>query len=622
MAEALINSTRFGSQGTQLRRKANVIPSGGGSSVASLDSFIPLQTQLAFNRGEIPGSTYGDIVKQAMERAVPGSSVYNQLLKEESQAVSKARKEGRTLRELQVESKVANTPGNTAQDSVDIYNFWVKEAQQAIKDGDQEYYLTALKNAGQARDTAEKRAKAESNKYVSASKKVQQEELKAQYNEWQTDDNAYKKGEREIEENYQKGIISGNDRDVLLYQLDAVYSQQIKQRKQYLGDLQQADINSMGGHDVQTLTQSYETALDGNLSGTDTGLNGKIADVSYRVNHPDDFVDVVQPKKEDGFYTGETESLRLPRSAITSTPSSDGVFIRDDYGRYIKLELKGAGEDQYYEGFAVDPTGKVVHLVTNNVDPDTQKGAQGLEIYVGDSDKPVANYSAFVGPQANDQFDIFGKQSDDQFLQKQFNLDSASIASIKQQQLEEQKPKGNLVSNFIGDVAGGARKLARNIVALPEYQKLSSFPGVGPETIANNPDIPKVTQQEFDKAVKLPSIPIPKPINTQPLPKFVPGKPSTSILNTPPPVQVGSIAPLNVKIAPSGKVSTPSSINLSSNLGITGNTVNDAIKALKGTAYGGDIYVDKNEYNTAVKKYGQSLTDQAFKQGGFKKYKW
>src|SRR3990167_894425 len=78
---------------------------------------IPLELELAFGRGEIPGRSYKEIVDQAIKVAAHNTSLYNQLLKEQSKAIKALRNEeeraiteGRKIRRLQSEAKAATTP--------------------------------------------------------------------------------------------------------------------------------------------------------------------------------------------------------------------------------------------------------------------------------------------------------------------------------------------------------------------------------------------------------------------------------------------------------------------------------------------------------------------------------
>ena len=69
----------------------------------------------------------------------------------------RAIKEGRKLRRLQAEVKASSTLGNTANDAVSMFNFWINEAKKAEGENDYEYALEAYRNAGNQRTIAEKR---------------------------------------------------------------------------------------------------------------------------------------------------------------------------------------------------------------------------------------------------------------------------------------------------------------------------------------------------------------------------------------------------------------------------------------------------------------------------------
>ena len=146
------------------------MPGTTSTASTSINSVLPLEYQLAFNRGEIPGTTYKDIVDQAIKTVSPNTSLYNSLLKEQSQAIAAADKEGKTLRKLQAQAKAASTIGNTTQDAIDLYNFWVSEYYN-YANTDPEYATQALINAGNARTTAETRNSAEAKAAESAMNK-------------------------------------------------------------------------------------------------------------------------------------------------------------------------------------------------------------------------------------------------------------------------------------------------------------------------------------------------------------------------------------------------------------------------------------------------------------------
>src|SRR3990167_4028747 len=201
MATALINETRFGSRGLSgigrgLPRRALPIPrsSGGGQEISP----IPLEYELAFERGEIPGRTYKDIVDQAIETVRPGTALERQLLREQSSAIrrmneeqERALKEGRKLRRLQAEVKASSTLGNTANDAVKMYNFWVSEGNKAQQDGDMEYALEAYRNAGNQRTIAESRYAAETKKAAAGYNKGITAQGKEKLAEYKSDDAAF-----------------------------------------------------------------------------------------------------------------------------------------------------------------------------------------------------------------------------------------------------------------------------------------------------------------------------------------------------------------------------------------------------------------------------------------------
>lgn len=628
MARELITSK---SRGFSLPKGSYGLRAPKGFST-SLNDYVNLPTQLAFNRGEIPGTTYKDIVAQALERAIPGTTAYNALLKEESQAISrikseaeKALEEGRKLRRLQAEAKVALTPGSTGNDALNIYNFWIDEANKASEDGDAEYMAIALRNAGNARDLAEKRYQVESNKAEAAGKKATNAALKEVYNEWQTEDSAYKKGLREIERLYQTGVNSGSESDNLLYQLNAVYAAKVDDRKRYLGELAAADINSMGGKDVQTLIENYSTVLDGktDASGNQTspGLVEVVNKLGDRVANARNFVDIVEPKLEKGYPTGEYEVIRKDRGAISSVDPDSGVFIRDDFGRYIFLNKEDQDNGKaIYSGFTIAPDGSILQLRTNEVDPTKQQGAAGLRIFVGDSDQEVNSYAGFIGNQAADQYNIFGKQSDDNFLKEEMKLNQDQIEQGRQltQRLKEESNK-SLFQKTLDTVSTegyNALKGANKINKLITQQPFS----LGSDAVANNPNVPgSVTQEQFNAAIQKPQQVLPKQIAPAPAPKVTaPAVKSTPVTPTYTPT-ASVIAPpqstASIKVPAKAK---PGPINLGN--ATISDPIAEATKALRGTAYGGDNYVDQNEYNKAVAKYGKATVDQAFNSGGFKPY--
>lgn len=625
---------------------------GGSSSrttdTSSLEQYLSLPTQLAFNRKEIPGTSYKDIVDQALEKAVPGSKAQTALLKEESQAISRiqdeaetALKEGRKLRQLQAEATAAGTPGKTAGDAYGIYNFWINEANQAAQDGDMEYATIALRNAGNSRDLAEKRSQVEANKGEAAGKKELNKQLAAEYNNWQKDDNAYKSGLREIDDSYKKGLVSGRDADYLKSVIYAKQGMDLSERKKFLGELAANDINSMGGKDVQTLSESYDKTLNGNFNDsgkqTSPGIINQSDTLFQRSKDSNNYVDVVQPKMDQGYPTGEFEVVRKDRGFINSVDNSTGVYVRDDFGRYIELKAEDTANGKVkYTGYTIDPNGGVVSISTNEVDPTKQQGAAGLQLFVGDSKNPVSDYSAFGGGQAKDQYNIFGKQNDDTFLQDNYHLAPEQIAQARQLKYQQdaalaKQDKRSVLDRInplnASNYVEGAKKFYNRTVAQPNYFN------TGSDKVNQLSNIPKPTQEAFNTAIQKPQIELPKPLAAAPAPAFTAGTGQTTpnltlkpVTN--PTIKVPAAQPIHLASAPAvNPIST--GINLG-NMSISG--APDANKVESWLRATGDVYVDANEYKKVLnqtlaavggnQQQAQSLLDKAFTQGKYQKYKW
>lgn len=605
---------------------------GGSSDSSSLEQFLSLPTQLAFNRKEIPGTSYKDIVDQALERAVPGSRAQAALLKEESQAIARikdeaesALKEGRRLRQLQAEATAAQTPGKTANDAFGIYKFWINEANTASQEGDVEYATIALRNAGNARDLAEKRSQVEGNKGEASYKKEQNKQLASLYNEWQIDDNAYKKAVREIDKNYQNGVYSGKVGDTLLYQLNTVYSQKISERKKFLGELAANDINSLGGKDVQTLSETYDKTLNGNFNETgkqtSMGLIDITNQIAERINNSNKYADVVETKFDS--VTGQPSGYSIERK-LKPAGDSGVAFIRDDFGRYVPLSIVDTPDGKsHYEAFVPDQNGNLtkIHSSDFNSKEQANKGAlEGISL-IDQSGRKLNNYSAFVGgPQANDQFDVFNKQNDNQFLKDNFNLDDQQIAQ-SQSLAAKQRVKSQ---NFLEQVVGGIKKTGQAFQALPEYWKAPLFPLGSGDVNKNNPI--QVTPQAFNAAVAKPQIQLPKPLVAAPAPAFKPGTgtPSPVLSNTAPTGSIKIPATTSINLTGKPAANTTSGIKLDNNMTITGSSGNPFSQV--GNK---DIYVDSNEYAKVLNQYltqtknqaeAHRLTEEAFNTGGYKQY--
>lgn len=341
--ESLISSTRFGGGFGGLKFKPLPFSRGGAESATSP---IPLNLELAFERGEISGRSYKEIVDQAIETVAPGTNLQRQLLREQSMAIRRIReeeeralREGRKLRRLQAEVKASSTPGKTYQDSVNMFNFWIQEAEKAQREGDMEYALEAYRNAGNQRDVAESRLRGES----AAAKTLNTPEAKQRLLDWEQEDKAHEDFVRKVDMVYQQGQISGTDADKALLQGFLLRKQEVQERLSVLTDLQKKGITKIGRSQITTLLDKVTgemTRKVGSSGAISPSVNDVINGLYDRVNNVGNYVDVVKEKNILGGL-GPERVLTVERRRRTEVGNN---FIQDEFGRFT--EFKSATDEK------------------------------------------------------------------------------------------------------------------------------------------------------------------------------------------------------------------------------------------------------------------------------------
>ena len=473
MATALINETRFGSRGLSgigrgLPRRALPIPraGGGGQEISP----IPLEYELAFERGEIPGRTYKDIVDQAIETVRPGTALERQLLREQSSAIrrmneeqERAIKEGRKLRRLQAEVKASSTLGNTANDAVSMFNFWINEAKKAEGENDYEYALEAYRNAGNQRTIAEKRSLAESKRGTASGNKAQTQAVRDQFSEFDAEDEQHKTVLRIIDETYQQNGQTGLESDQFLAEEYNTRVKELKNRMSILQDLQRQGLSSANQKSVDNELRSTIELLKGDPTETGEGRLGAedlLGFVQQRVNNPDSYGDFVV-KKTINTDVGQQEVFSVERRTI---PPDTKKFIKDEQGRYIELQ-KVINEDGSVSLLAqspyTNPDGSI-SVRSIRTEPLLEANASdGIDTilstvntddlaWFGDDDKSRKDLGE-LNPKLNCQVNFGNEELTPEFLftASRGRLDASEINDIinqsKQEQEQEQKQARNLV---------------------------------------------------------------------------------------------------------------------------------------------------------------------------------
>jgi hypothetical protein len=337
------------------------------STSTSINTVIPLSTQLAFTRHEIPGQTYKEIVDRAIKTVSPGTSMYNTLLKEESQAIARAEEEGRTLRKLTAQAKAASTQGNTVEDAINLYNFWVGE-YESYAASDPEYAMQALINASNARNQAESRSATGQSKYMTSTAK----ELS---NQWKAEDAEFANNIRDIKKNvsnygyvyipatnkdgtikYNKdGTVKFNkvsEQGYVLAQQYQAWVQLDKDRAFYLSQLPELDAK---------MPEAYSSAGLANKIDKENGLQ-ELLDEQTAVfkSAPGMFVPIADAK------TGDITNKVIPPDlfpivgelADRTTTQFYGNYLKDEYGVYHKLNYVQTG---------VDEAGEATYKATANI---------------------------------------------------------------------------------------------------------------------------------------------------------------------------------------------------------------------------------------------------------------
>jgi hypothetical protein len=340
-AQALISEKRFTGLGGLAGLKRRPLPMRGMPTAAE-ESPIPFEYELAFERGEISGRTYKQVVDAALDSVAPGTTMYRTLMREQSQAMramqqeeERAAKEGRKLRKLQAQTTVASTLGNTYEDAVYMYDFWIKEGKRAERTGDIEYALTCYRNAGNQRTIADKRATALERKGAAAGKKLETQEAKAWIAENKFEDASHIRKIEEIEAMYQKGELRGNEYEEHLLEEYNTRRIELTDRMTQLEELQAAGIYTLAGNNVANMVETARKELEEGTEenpGIDEWLN-KLNTMQLEANKGK-YIDVVSEKIEDDLPTGEFEvdRRRMPEGGMTE-------YMQDELGRYHQIKV-------------------------------------------------------------------------------------------------------------------------------------------------------------------------------------------------------------------------------------------------------------------------------------------
>lgn len=537
-----------GTKGFYLRPRANSLARFRTST--SVDNYIPLQTQLAFNRGDISGSSYKAIVDRALASA-PGAA-QRSLLIEQSKAMAKAESEGRRLRLLKAEAKAAQSPGKTYQDAVDLYDFWVKEYNTAVQEGDQEYALTALKNAGNARDIAQRKGSATSRSGGTKYAKELQGEIDRTNNDFR---DSVKKARQEYE-------LDGNG-NKFDQALSLAYSVRINGDENHYGyediiqelkNKKREGINTLGGTSIDKLLIRYDKELNGSINdqGEITGgIMEKVRELQNRMANHDQYIDVLRLDKQ-GTPTLNRELAGSP-----------DLYVLDEYGRRIPVTQDNTDQvDKQGNKLVVltatsaDRDGRIVKITSDPVSPTTPLG----QVTFHDNQGNLVENLGSISNALDGRFDFFHTATKTDDYWKNVGLTYQQALDIGRSKLDSQlqQPRNGLLDS-IARIGGNALDFGLKNLTLRatdpfagsnETQQLrpTDFP-VAPTTLPSAPELPAPLRLPSTKANEIgkpvvPSIKLPSSTSIKPSGSLSsPGKISNDVLSG------LSLAPLN-KTAP------------------------------------------------------------------------
>src|SRR3990167_6131301 len=355
---------------------------------------IPLELELAFGRGEIPGRSYKEIVDQAIKVAAPNTSLYNQLLKEQSKAIKALRNEeeraiteGRKIRRLQSEAKAATTPNKTVNDAVSLYNFWVGESNRAYGEGDNEYYLTAVRNAGNASDTIrvseealqreqealQRKSTASYNKYVSQT-------AKSLANMWNQEDQEFTQRLADADRLYNERKITSDMKNKLKSKLVGEWVKINESRATYLQS--EPDLE-------ERMPEKFSLLGSSDKLNTEFG-EGKpgLYDLKIQVDRPlkGSFVSIADPVK------GVVDDEIAPADLRTD-------YIQDEYGTFHKLEAFVDTDEGFVAVFNVlRPDGSIVKVYSQPLETKEEflPGVTPM-FFEGDPNNPIMDLGEIDG---------------------------------------------------------------------------------------------------------------------------------------------------------------------------------------------------------------------------------
>jgi len=437
--EALISEKRFTSRGLSgLSRKALPIPRGisSGSDVSP----IPLEVELAFERGEISGRSYKSVVDKALEVVRPGTSMERTLLREQSAASrrvqdeqERAINEGRRLRKLQAQTRVNSTAGKTYEDAVSMYNFWINEGQRAEREGDVLYAAEAYNNASSQRSIAESKASASGQKFY-------RETAKELGKKWKSEDAAFEQDVKAINDWTRQGLLGRrvtekgetvNERSYILAKTYQDWKAKIENRIRYLEANPDLNAKMNSGNNVTGLRFKLEGGITS--QGNDQlGINDLFNDAKRLLaTAPSTLALVANPEKNT------VEEIIAPADIKFG-------YIKDEYGINHKLDIVKIDGGYVAVANVLRPDGTVVRVVS---DPATSRDGfnPAQHSFFFEGGKQVTNLNAY-GKYFEGRLGLTGADiSSPEFIQDVLNIsDPQEIqsiqADIKFKQLKDQNP--------------------------------------------------------------------------------------------------------------------------------------------------------------------------------------
>lgn len=470
-AEPLISSKRFGGGGGLGVMQGAALPLGGyGRAGQTATSPIPLEYELAFERGEISGRTYKQVVDQALDAVAPGTTMYRTLMREQSQAMrrmedeeEKAIREGRKIRKLQAQVRTSSTIGNTYADAVYMYDFWMSEAAKAAKEGDYEYGLEAYRNAGNQSTIADARARALERKGAAAGTKALVAAAKEQKAQWKVEDSVFEQDVRAINELTRQGVLGTrknengedvNERAFLLGRTYQTWKETIEARIDYLEENPELNAKMTEEYSAEGLKFKLEGGITRN-GNEQAGINDLLNDAQrFLEAAPSSLALIANPDKN-----------RVDQ--VIAPADIKSAYIKDEYGINHKVSFTTINGQLLAVSNVLKPDGTIVRVASGPLGSKEYFNPNATEFYFEGSKTPITRYSSEYHPALDGSLALTGAKIDTiDFIKDVLNIDDPEEiqtvqADIKFQQLAAVNPELKSQEALLG--ASGFKKTTTSL---------------------------------------------------------------------------------------------------------------------------------------------------------------